>query len=102
MEECRTPCQQELPELWRMRRRKRSYRRRRRRKSKKRVYAAMKGWDTRTRNEGIWQITRTITGAISPVRKIRFVKNLVVGTLKITCPRTSRKSKLLRKIDKIL
>ena len=84
------------------RKKRRSRGRGTKRKSRKRSLAAHKAWDTRIRNEGKRQIAKTLIGAINPINKIRTAKNLAIGIIKIAKPRTYRKTKILKKLDKPL
>jgi len=81
---------------------KRGKRKKSKQKSRKRSLAARRAWNTRIRNEGKRQIARTLIGTINPINKVRTAKNLAIGMIKITKPETYRKTKILKKIDKML
>jgi len=81
--------------------RRRVYRRRPR-KSRKRSIAAHKAWETRIRKEGKRQIAKTLISTINPINKARTAKNLAIGLIKIAKPRTYRKTKILKKLEKLL
>ncbi len=63
---------------------------------------ARKGWDTRTRKEGFHQILHTLGPLLSETYgTVKAGKDIAIGAVKITVPRTYRKSRLLKKFDKM-
>lgn len=72
-------------------------------RSRRRSATARKGWDTRTRHQGMRQIGKAVIGRSSPViSTARFVKNVSLGAHKMINPRSYRRNTLLKKIDKHL
>ena len=71
------------------------------RKSRRRSTSAKKGWNTRTRRQGISQVGKAVIGRSSPLLStLRFVKDFTIGTYKVTSPRNYRRNKMLKKVDK--
>ncbi len=63
---------------------------------------ARKGWDTRTRKEGFQQILHTLGSLLSETYGMaKAGKDIAIGVVKITVPRTYRKNRLLKKFDKM-
>jgi len=72
-----------------------------RRKSARRSRAAVKGWDTRIRKEGVRQLIKVPLSYVNPINKVRTVKDLSLGLVKVTKPGFYRKSGFLKWLDKI-
>ena len=71
-------------------------------KSRKKSKASQKGWDTRVRKEGIKQLSKVLISQLSSksIDKIRTSKDFVMSIIKIASPRTYRKNRYLKKLDK--
>lgn len=72
-----------------------------RRKNIRRSRAAIKGWNTRIRKQGIKQLINTTIGQINPVNKVKITKDITIGLIKTAKPDLYRKHQLLKKLDKL-
>jgi len=63
---------------------------------------ARKGWDTRTRKEGFQQILHTLGSLLSETYEMaKASKDIAIGVVKITVPRTYRKYRWLKIFNKL-
>ncbi len=70
--------------------------------SRKRSEAARKGWDTRTRKDGVKQVFHAIGSLLSEsYGAAKAVKDIAIGTVKIAVPRSYRKNRWLKRFDKM-
>jgi hypothetical protein len=75
----------------------------RRRKFRIRSRATIKGWNTRTRREGMRQIGKAVIARSSQiVSNAKLIKDVSIGTCKIVAPRGYRRNRPVKKIDKYL
>ena len=71
-------------------------------KSHKKSIAAKKGWKTRTRKEGMRELTKIVVGIASgDINKARTIKDIVVNTIKIAKPDLYLRCKTLKKLDRL-
>jgi len=69
---------------------------------RKRSRAAKKGWNKRTRREGVRQVGKAIVGRQPVVSSVRCVKDLAIGGYKMANPRGYRRSNIAKRVDKYL
>lgn len=75
---------------------------RRIRKRSCRRRAANKACNTRIRNEGIKQVSKSLLNIIGPLGRFEVAKDLVIGSIKAVEPEMYRKNEVLKYIDKEL
>jgi len=76
--------------------------RRKKIKNLRRSKAAVKAWVTRTRKEGLRQVVMAAASSVSDIySKVKTIKDVAIGLIKITSPRTYRKSRVLKRLDKL-
>lgn len=74
---------------------------RRRRSRRKSSAAARKGWNTRTRRQGLRQVGKAVIGRSNPaISTFRFLKETSIGAYKIATPSGYRRNRIVKEIDK--